>query len=141
MNGYLLDTNIPSELTRDRPDPHVSAFLRELNPTEIFLSVLTIGEISKGIAIVPPGPRRDRLQRWLEQDLRSWFGERIIPVTEPVAELWGRMAGAARLQGKPLAVVDGLIAATASHHRLIVVTRNTADFKDLGLSLVNPWLS
>jgi toxin FitB len=141
VKGYLVDTNIPSELTREKPDSRVVAFLRNAGKDSVFLSVMTIGEICKGIAGLPAGQRRVALQDWLDIDVRSWFAGRILPVTESIAERWGHLAAIARQQGASLAVVDGVIAATALHHDLTLVTRNVRDFAGLGLDLSNPWES
>ena len=139
MTRFFVDTNIPSELTRERPDAGVAAFLKGADKTSIFLSVMTIGEICKGIAGLPPSQKRDSLQSWLDNDVRHWFAGRVLPVSEEIAERWGRLAASAKLRGAPLAVVDGVIAATASHHRLTLVTRNIKDFANLGVDLLNPW--
>ena len=88
MKGYLVDTNIPSELTRERPDARVSAFLANAGQSRVFLSVLTIGEICKGIAELPASRKRTGLQNWLDIEVRSWFAGRILSVTEPIAERW-----------------------------------------------------
>jgi predicted nucleic acid-binding protein len=139
VKGYLVDTNIPSELTRDRPDARVAAFLAIAGQKSVFLSVLTIGEICKGIAELPASQKRTGLQNWLDIEVRSWFAGRIVPVTEAIAERWGNLAAAAKQKGMTLAVVDGLIAATALHHELTVVTRNVKDFAGLGADVFNPW--
>jgi predicted nucleic acid-binding protein len=139
VKGYLVDTNIPSELTRDKPDARVAAFLRNADKSSMFLSVMTIGEICKGIAALPAGQRRTGLQDWLDIDVRSWFAKRILPVTEAVAERWGYLASAAKQRGLTVAVVDGVIAATALHHDLTLVTRNVKDFAGLGIQILNPW--
>lgn len=88
MKGYLVDTNIPSELTRERPDARVAAFLTKAGQSSVFLSVLTIGEICKGIAELPASRKRTGLQNWLDIEVRSWFAGRILSVTEPIAERW-----------------------------------------------------
>lgn len=139
MTGYLVDTNVPSELTRDRPDARVELFLHKAGQNSVFLSVLTVGEISKGIAGLSPGQKRSALQDWLDQKVRPWFSGRILPVTEEIAERWGFLAAAAKQRGMTLAVVDGIIAATALHHGLTLVTRNDKDFAGLGLTIFNPW--
>jgi toxin FitB len=139
VKGYLVDTNIPSELTRERPDARVSVFLAKAAQRSVFLSVLTIGEICKGIAELPASQRRTGLQDWLDINVRQWFAGRILPVTELIAERWGHLAAAAKQKGMTLAVVDGVIAATALHHDLIVVTRNVKDFAGLGVNIFNPW--
>jgi predicted nucleic acid-binding protein len=139
VNGYLVDTNIPSELTRERPDPRVAAFLQRTDRTSFFMSVMTVGEICKGIGTLPPSQRRTGLQHWLDYDVRTWFASRILPVDEAVAERWGQLAATAKQQGIGLAVIDGIIAATALHHGLTLVTRNTKDFAGLGITMLNPW--
>lgn len=139
MKGYLVDTNIPSELTREKPDARVAAFLRNAGKDAVFLSVMTIGEICKGIAGLPAGQRRTALQDWLDIDVRSWFAGRILPVTDSIAERWGHLAATAKQQGLTLAVVDGVIAATAFHHDLTLVTRNVKDFAGLDIDISNPW--
>ena len=141
MTGYLVDTNIPSELTRPQPDVRVAAFIQAAGRDNLFLSVMTIGEISKGIDLLPAGQKRTALQRWLEIDVRRWFGPRILPVTEAIAERWGHMAAAARMQGVTLAIVDGIIAATSIEYGLALVTRNVRDYEGIGVALVNPWRS
>jgi predicted nucleic acid-binding protein len=100
---------------------------------------MTIGEICKGIASLPVSQKRGTLQNWLDMDVRSWFAGRILPVTEEIAERWGHLAATAKQQGVSLAVVDGVIAATAIHHDLTLVTRNVKDFSGLGVDLLNPW--
>ena len=139
MKGYLVDTNIPSEFTRQQPDTHVADFIRKAGQENLFLSVMTVGEICKGIDLLPAGQKRTDLQVWLDIDVRSWFAGRILPVTETIAERWGHLAAAARKQGVTLAVVDGVIAATALEHDLTVVTRNAKDFAGLGFAVLNPW--
>jgi predicted nucleic acid-binding protein len=101
---------------------------------------MTIGEIRKGIDLLPVSPKRSDLQDWLDIEVRAWFADRILPVTENIAERWGRMAAEAKKKGVTLAVVDGIIAATALEHGLTLVTRNTKHFDALGVALVNPWL-
>ena len=99
---------VPSELTRPKPEPRVAAFLKKVGQERVYLSVLTIGEICKGIAGLPiSNNRRGVLQNWLDVVLRPWFAGRILPVTAPIAEHWGRLAGEAKLRGTPLSVVDG----------------------------------
>jgi predicted nucleic acid-binding protein len=96
VKGYLVDTNIPSELTRERPDARVAAFLAIAGQSSVFLSVLTIGEICKGIAELPASQKRAGLQNWLDIEVRSWFAGRILPVTEAIAERWGHLARISR---------------------------------------------
>jgi len=103
------------------------------------MSVLTIGEICKGISGLPANQKRTTLQNWLDEDVRPWFAGRILPVTETIAERWGTIASAAKQRGFALTVVDGLIAATAIENGLSLVTRNAKDFAGLGVDIVNPW--
>ena len=140
MNGYLLDTNVISEYGRLRPpDPRVKTWVDAQNEDALHLSVLTLGEIRKGTTLLPPGNKRDQLERWLVTDLAGRFADRVLPITAKVAELWGGMAGQAQLKGITLAIIDGLVAATARHHDLTVVTRNVKDFSVWGIPVVNPW--
>ena len=139
MSGFLLDTNIPSELTRQRSAAQVERWLDEANDEELHFSVISLGEVLKGITVLPASKRRDGLQEWLDVTLRPWFENRILPVTLPIAERWGVLSGECRLQGRQVKVADGLIAATALHHKLTIVTRNVKDSSDLGVGVFNPW--
>ena len=139
MNGYLLDTNVPSELSRDRPDPRVVAWLKIQPVTTLFLSVVTIGEIRKGLVVLAPSRRRSELEMWFHEDLLAWFRNRMLPVTHTVADRWGVLDGQCQLRGTPLNTADGMIAATAVEHDLTLVTRNVKDFGGLGVKVFNPW--
>jgi len=139
VKGFLLDTNIPSELTRPLPQPSVSQWLDEVDDELLYFSVVSLGEVLKGIASLPTSKRRNELQQWLDETLRPWFEGRILPVNEPIAERWGILAGQCKMKGRPLKVADGLIAATALEHDLTVVTRNARDFEGLGVEVFNPW--
>ncbi len=139
MKGYLVDTNVPSELTRETPDARVAAFLRSAGKESLFLSVMTLGEIYKGIDMLPVSQKRNALQIWLEVDVRSWYAGRILPVTESIAERWGHLAATAKQRGIAIKDVDAVIAATALEHGLTLVTRNVKDFAGLGVILLNPW--
>ena len=139
MKGFLLDTNIPSEMTRPRPQPSVSAWLDDADDDQLYFSVVSLGEILKGVALLSDSRRRNQLQQWLDETLRPWFEGRILPVNQPIAERWGVLAGQCQMKGRPLKVADGLIAATALEHDLTVVTRNVKDFAGLGVTVFNPW--
>lgn len=141
MTGFLLDTNIPSELTRPKSDPQVENWLDNADDDHLFFSVVSLGEIFKGITILPESKRRKQLEQWLDETLRPWFEGRVLPVSEAIAERWGILAGQCQLKGRVLKVADGLIAATALEHDLTVVTRNERDFSDLGVGVLNPWLA
>ena len=139
MTGFLLDTNVPSELTRPKPDPQVVKWLGDADDARLFFSTVSLGEIFKGLTILPESKRRQQLQQWMDETLRPWFDGRILPVSEFVAERWGVLAGHRLLKGRPLKVADGLIATAALEHDLAIVTRNVRDFADLGVSVFIPW--
>jgi predicted nucleic acid-binding protein len=139
MNGYLLDTNVLSELIKPEPDVNLLHWVDQTGEAVMFLSVLTLGEIRNGIARLRPGSRRKLLESWLQVDLRSRFENRILAVDEAVADRWGAISAVAAAKGKPVPVIDGLIAATAMHHDLQLVTRNTSDVAGTGVPVLNPW--
>jgi predicted nucleic acid-binding protein len=139
VSGYLLDTNVPSEFSRDRPDPRVVEWLKTQPATTLFLSAVTIGEIRRGLILLPAGRRRSELETWFHTNLLVWFRNRILPVTDAVADRWGVLDGQCQLRGTPLNTADGMIAATAIEHRLTLVTRNVKDFAGLGVDIFNPW--
>ena len=140
MNGFLLDTNILSEFKRSgAPDLRVRDWLRATDPDLLWASVLSFGEIRKGIERLASGKRRTELELWFERDLDQWFEERIIPVSKAVAERWGILSARALDNGTPLPNIDGLIAATALVNNLTLVTRNVKDFVGLDVTIVNPW--
>jgi predicted nucleic acid-binding protein len=139
LEGYLLDTNIISELIRPEPNPQVLQWLAEQKETSLFLSVLTLTEIRQGVNRLPQGQRRTQLTRWLEIDLRQRFSGRILPVDVIVADQCGQLRAHRLDVGHPLALADGLIVATTMVHHLTLVTRNMDDFKYLDVLLVNPW--
>jgi len=134
--SYLIDTNVLSELRRKSPDPGVVAWFDRRPPATLYLSVLTLGEIRKGIEGVVDEARRQSLLDWLETDLPAFFTGRVLPIDAAVADRWGRLLSAA---GRPLPTVDSLLAATALHYGLILVTRNVKDFAGLPVPLFNPW--
>ena len=139
MNGFLLDTNVISELIKPEPDIHVLRWIEETEETILFLSVLTLGEIRNGIERLNPGKRRGRLESWLTVHLRHRFQDRILGVDEAIAERWGALSAAAAKKGKPVPVLDGLLAATALHHDLMLATRNDRDVSGTGVATLNPW--
>ena len=136
---YLLDTCVVSELVRPRPDPSVVAWVRNQQEEHLFLSVLTLGELRKGIQRLPDSHKRVRLENWLDADLKLRFAGRWLPVDEEVAERWGLVTADAVRRGAVVPVLDGLIAATALVHGMTVVTRNTADIHSTGVLFLNPW--
>ena len=134
--SYLVDTNVLSELRRKQPHPHVVAWVEGRPRSALFLSVLTLGEIRKGIEGLDDTPRKQRLTDWLEVELPHYFLGRILGIDARTAQHWGQLMARA---GRPLPAIDGLLAATALQHGLTLVTRNTRDFDGLPLSLFNPW--
>lgn len=138
MSGFLLDTNVVSELVRPTPEPRVTAWISATDENLLYLSVLTLGEIRKGAAAVRNPSRRAALQAWLEGDLSMRFAGRILSIDASVADRWGYLAGQAPPHA-PLPVIDGLLAATALHHNLTLVTRNVQDVARTGAPLFNPW--
>jgi predicted nucleic acid-binding protein len=139
MSGFLLDTNVPSELVRPRPERKVKEWVAAQRLDTLFVSAVSFGELRKGIALREPGRRRDELEVWIHTDLSILFADRILNVTRSIAERWGVLEAQRQLAGRTLNVPDGLIAATALEHGLAVVTRNAKDFEGLGVSTLNPW--
>ena len=139
MSGYLLDTNVISELIKLQPEPKVVSWFHATNEELLYLSVLTIGEIRKGIDSLPRSNKRALLESWLVNDLVLRFAGRILEVNLDIAERWGLISAQAKIAGTPLAVIDGLMAATALHHNLTFVTRNTKDVQVAGINTLNPW--
>lgn len=139
MSGFLLDTNVISELVKVNPEPRVTKWVENTEEILLYLSVLTLGEIRKGIASLPNSTRRAALESWLDHDLTLRFSGRILSIDQQVADRWGRIAGSAAARKSPLPVIDGLFAATAQQHNLILVTRNTRDIAAAGVPLFNPW--
>lgn len=133
---YLLDTNILSELFKKHPEPKVEKWVQEAAQESLFISVLTLGEIRKGIERMETNQRKARLLQFLEKDLLEQFESRILSVDPAVAETWGHLEAHS---GRPIPTVDALLAATALVHNLILVTRNTQDFSFPRLKLLNPW--
>lgn len=136
--SYLIDTNVLSELRRRDPEAKVVRWIGERPATTMYLSVLTLGELRKGIDGLPEGQRKHRLLDWLEVELPAYFSGRILPVNGVVADRWGRLLAHA---ARPLPAIDSLLAATAMAHGLTLVTRNLRDFQHSDLSVLNPWTS
>ena len=135
----LLDTCAISELQLPRPHPGVREAIEAFDSDDLFLSVLTIGEIAKGIAVLPDGRKKRGLQTWL-QTLERFYSGRILPVDLETGRIWGEITAAAQKIGKTVPAADGLIAATARRHGLHVMTRNVDHFEATGTLLINPWV-
>ena len=140
MSGFLLDTNVISELVKSRPNPRVTNWVSSVDEALLSLSVLTFGEIRKGIAALPATARRSTLEAWLDHDLTSRFAGRILPIDQAVADRWGRLSAIVASRKLVLPVIDGLLAATALHHNLTLVTRNTRDIEATTVPVFNPWI-
>ena len=134
--SYLLDTNVISELRRKNPNPAVVDWFAVRPSSSLYLSVLSLGEIRKGIEGVNDEARRLILLDWLETDLPRFFTGRLLDIDAAVADRWGRLQAMAK---RPLPSIDSLLAATALEHDLILVTRNVRDFSGLPVQMVNPW--
>jgi predicted nucleic acid-binding protein len=139
--SYLLDTNAVFEWVRPRPDPGIVRWLDEVDEDRTYLSVITLGELRKGVDRLADGRRRGRLDQWLTTELPGRFSGRLLSVDAPVADEWGQLLARAENTGRAVAAVDALIGATANVHSLKVVTRNVGHFRDTGVEVVSPWLN
>ena len=140
MSGFLLDTNVISELVKPRPEANVASWIEATDESLLYLGVLTLGEIRRGISVLRQSRRRATLEAWLDKDLRERFEERLLAIDHEVADRWGLLTAAARNKGIVLPVIDGLLAATALEHNLTLVTRDTGQIPSMGVAVFNPWL-
>jgi toxin FitB len=138
--SYLLDTNAVSEWIKPRPDPLLMGWMASADEDRVFLSVVSVAEIRRGIELMAPGLRRDRLTTWLANELPARFEQRVLAIDQRVADTWGCITARAQRNGIGLDTVDACLAATARVYGLTLVTRNTSDFVGLGIDLLNPWL-
>jgi tRNA(fMet)-specific endonuclease VapC len=136
---YLLDTNVISELVARQPNRAVVAWIDGLDANSVYLSVITIGEIRKGIEKLQPSTRRERLSAWLADELLVRFDGRIAAITTDVMLVWGELTGRLEMAGHPIAAIDSLIGAIALEGKFCLVTRTTADFRHTGATLFDPW--
>jgi len=136
---YLLDTNVISELLKKEPDRRVLGWIEEQEEEALFLSVITFGELQKGVSKLSDQTRAGRLQTWVDQDLAARFEGRILSLDLDVLLTWGRIQGNSEKDGNPLPVMDSLIAATALAHHLTVATRNVKDMERCQAPVHNPW--
>ncbi len=134
--SYLIDTNVLSELRRREPNQGVIEWFEQRPATTLYLSVLTLGEIRKGIDSLVNDDRQLKLLDWLEVELPQFFSGRILPVDVEVADRWGRLNAQ---MARPIPAIDSLLAATAFTHGLKLVTRNVRDFNYPELDVINPW--
>jgi predicted nucleic acid-binding protein len=136
---YLLDTCLLSELVKTSPEPSVTDWVGQRKAADMFVSALTIAELHRGVAKLAVSKRRSELTDWL-QVLEVGFENRMLPFTHETARVWADMSAQSESQGKPLALIDSLIAATALENGLTLVTRNVKDFSSTRADLVNPWV-
>jgi hypothetical protein len=137
--SFLLDTNVVSEWVKPKPAPTVVGWLSGVDEDEVFLSVVSIAELRRGVDLLAAGRRRQRLDGWLRNELADRFHGRILAVDSPVADAWGRLMAHASRAGRTVGSMDAFVAATAEAHGLTLVTRNVRDFERLGVDLLNPW--
>jgi len=136
--NVLLDTCVISEVRHPKGNPRVREALEQHRDEELFLSVLTVGELQKGVALLDEGRRKRDLEAWIS-GLAHHFADRIVAIDDQVAIIWGEITAAAHANGRVIPAVDGLIAATALRHGLALMTRNVDDFAATGIRLINPW--
>jgi predicted nucleic acid-binding protein len=136
---YLLDTCLLSEFIKETPNPKVSEWMLAVDENQCYLSVLTFGEIMRGICKLEASTKKNNLMNWLEDDLYKKFSGRILEIDQEIAEKWGQITVLREKKGKPLPTIDGLLAASAMTHGLTLVTRNVKDFIELPLELFNPF--
>jgi toxin FitB len=136
---YLLDTCVISELVSKKPNSNVVEFVDALDTDDIYLSVITIGEIIKGIEKLPKSKRKQELHTWLREDLLARFSGKTIPIDNDVITEWGLLTARLELAGTPMPAIDSLIAASALTYAFALVTRNVGDFEGSGVEILNPW--
>ena len=137
--NLLLDTNVLSEVQRPAPDLKVLGWLDAVDEDRVFISVASIAELRRGIALMDNGRWRDTLATWLANDLPERFAERVLPIDRAVAGYWGDLMAQSRRRGVALSVMDGFFAATALAKGLTLVTRKLRDFEPFDVPLFNPW--
>lgn len=135
----LLDTCVISELVTKQPNTNVVTFVDNLDPDDVYLSVITIGEIVKGIKKLPDSRRRSDLNAWLQEDLLARFYGKILPLDTAVIVEWGVLTARLETAGTPMPAIDSLIAATILAHKTTLITRNVSDFGAAGIKIINPW--
>jgi hypothetical protein len=137
--SFLLDTNVISEWAKPQPHAGVIRWLASADEDRVFISVITIAEVRGGLERMPKGQRRDRIAAWLGEDLVMRFEGRIAPVDTAIAQEWGVVVGQARGGGMNIGIMDAFLAATARSRGMTLVTRNTRDFRGLGVEVFDPW--
>lgn len=140
MTGWILDTNIVSELRRPKPEPKVVSFVRAQPLDTLFISVVTLAEIRFGIELLPDVTRRTQLGDWLAHKVRPMFEQRILPISEEIVVKWRLLVEEGRKTGHTFSQPDLFIAATALHHGLTIVSRDTPEYVKAGVAVHNPWV-
>ena len=138
---YLLDTCVVSELLRPQPDGSVIDWLGRQDEASLYLSVLTLGELQKGVSRLAEGRKLRQIQQWVDDDLARRFTGRILAIDSATATRWGIVTGTAERSGRRLPVMDSLLAASALEAGMTLVTRNTADFESTAVPFFDPWTS
>ncbi len=138
--NYLLDTNIISELISKQPSLKVITFIEELDEKNVYLSVMTIGEIKAGIEKLDNGIKKEKLSLWLHNDLLERFRLRIIEIDVNIMLAWGEITQKSKVLGKPLPIIDSIIGATCKAKELLLITRNEKDFQNLDIKIINPFI-
>lgn len=138
--SFLLDTNVVSELAKHDPDANVFTWMARLDQSLAWICVVTIAELRSGCEQLPPGRRRERIEIWLDLDVRAQFPSRILGIDEETGEICGRLIARGWRSGRTIGAMDIWIAAIATRHDLTVVTRNVRDFEPLRVPVFNPWL-
>ena len=137
--SYLIDTCCILELVKKKPNPNVLKWFADQDELSMYLSVITFGELRKGIEKLPDSKKKKELNQWVKEDLNHRFKNRVLNINMEEVNRWGKILATAEKNGKPLPAIDSLIAATAQVHDLTVVTRNTQDMEGSGVEVINPW--
>ena len=139
MPGFLLDTNVISEFAKPVREERVLSWMARQAPADLHLSTITLGELVRGVVRMPEGRRRRELAHWIHEAIPHEFRGRLLPFDEATAVTWGEIMGTGDRGGRRPPAVDAQIAATAIRHGLVLATRNTTDFRAIGVALFNPW--
>jgi predicted nucleic acid-binding protein len=137
--NYVLDTNVISELVAAQPHPQVIHWVELVDPNQVFLCVIVVGELKRGIEKLPKSKRKERLDQWLREDLLVRFQKHLIPIDTDTMLLWGTLNARLEALGRPMSAIDALLAATVLQYQYTLVTRNTDHFENAGILLINPW--
>ena len=137
--SFLLDTNVISEWVKTRPDPGVITWLAGVDEDRVFMSVVTLAELRYGVERMAASRRKERLDEWLRGELPVRFEGRILPISDIIANAWGKVVARSEAAGRPIGAIDAFIAATVETYDFILVTRNASDFESSVKSILNPW--